>query len=77
MNKKDSVLTYDDYVKGIRKLEPGQQLSLVELLSAELKKSITPKGINPKITALKGLGADIWKDVDTDEFLKKERASWD
>ncbi len=25
---------------------------------------------------LKGLGKDIWKDIDVDEYIKKERESW-
>ncbi len=26
---------------------------------------------------LKGLGAEIWKDENVDEYLRKERESWD
>ncbi len=25
---------------------------------------------------LKGLGKEIWKDIDVDEYIKKERESW-
>jgi hypothetical protein len=25
---------------------------------------------------LKGLGREIWKDIDVDEYVKKERESW-
>ena len=28
------------------------------------------------IKDLKGLGKDIWKDVDADEYVNKERESW-
>jgi len=30
-----------------------------------------------KITDLEGLGEKIWKDVDADEYVAKERDSWD
>ena len=29
------------------------------------------------IMELKGLGAEIWKDESADEYLRKERESWD
>ncbi len=25
---------------------------------------------------LKGVGKEIWKDIDTDEYIKNERESW-
>ena len=29
------------------------------------------------IMELKGLGAELWKDENSDEYLRKERESWD
>lgn len=77
MSKKNSVLTYEDYVRGIDKLEPEQQLSLVELLSAKLKKQIANKSGTHKLTELDGLGAEVWKDVEAQAYIQKERNSWD
>jgi hypothetical protein len=31
----------------------------------------------PKITDLKGLGKEVWKDIDVEDYIKKERESWD
>lgn len=77
MSRKQDNLTYDDYVRGVDKLEPEQQLRLVELLSTKLYKHIKKKKISHKITELDGLGAEIWRDNDTDAYIDKERSSWD
>jgi len=77
MSNKDDVLTYDDYVRGIDKLEPDQQLRLVELLSAKLKKQHGRMQGKHKITELEGLGAKVWKNVNAQEYIRKERNSWD
>jgi hypothetical protein len=36
---------------------------------AEIKKPLSLKN-------LKGLGKEIWEDIDVDEYIKKERESW-
>lgn len=69
-------LTYDDYVKGIQALKPEEQLSLIELLSSKLKKSIIEKKIKHSILELEGLGADLWKGIDAQEYVRKEREAW-
>jgi len=76
MNKKNTP-TYDDYVKGIPKLKPEEQLRLMEIISAQLKKSLGRKTRQHSISELEGLGAAIWKDIDVQDYLLKERESWD
>jgi hypothetical protein len=77
MSRKHDNITYDDYIRGIDKLEPEQQLRLVELISAKLYQQIKNKKNGHKITELHGLGAEIWKPIDVDEYLEQERSSWD
>ena len=76
MSTKNDALTYEDYVRGIDALEPEQQLSLVELLSAKLKKQLGKKTKKHQITELDGLGAEIWNDIETEQYINKERNSW-
>ena len=66
-------LTYDDYVRGIQALKPEEQLNLIELLSSKLKKSILEKKIKHSILELEGLGAEIWKGIDAQEYVRRER----
>jgi len=77
MSKKNDVLTYEDYVQGIDKLKPEQQLSLVELLTAKIKKQLQATSGKHKISELDGLGVEIWKEIETEQYIKKERNSWD
>ena len=76
MSNKNNNLTYEDYVRGIDKLETEQQLNLVELLSAKLKKQLGRKAGKHKITELEGLGAEVWENVDIQEYIREERNSW-
>lgn len=76
MSNKKETLTYDDYVKGIQTLKPEEQLSLIELLSTRLKKIVTEKRIKHSILELEGLGAEIWKGIDVQNYIRKERESW-
>lgn len=76
MTTKKMALSYGDYVKGIKGLKPEEQLSLVEVISARLKKTFVKKKIRYSIMELEGLGANIWKDIDIQTYLRKERESW-
>ena len=72
-----SSLSYDDYVRGIQSLKPEEQLSLVEMISANLKRVLRKKRVTHSIMELEGLGADIWKGIDAQEYVHEERESWD
>lgn len=76
MKQKKSIPTYDDYLQGIKNLTPEEQLSLVEIISARLKKTLILKKIKHSIMELEGLGAEIWKDINAQEYVNKERKSW-
>jgi len=76
MGDKNNDLTYEDYVRGIDKLKPEHQLRLVELLTAKLKKQLDGRSGKRKVTELDGLGAEIWNHIETEEYIKKQRDSW-
>lgn len=76
MVKKTS-LTYSDYIKGIEHLRPEEQLSLIEIISSRMKRSLLEEKIKHSILELEGLGADIWTGIDAQEYVRKERNSWD
>jgi len=77
MDREKVQLTYHDYVKGIQGLKPEEQLSLVEIISARLKKALGRKKGKHSVMELEGLGADIWKGIDAQEYVNEERGSWD
>jgi hypothetical protein len=43
MTAKKSTLRFEDYVRGIEHLKPNEQLSLIEIMSARLKKLLNKK----------------------------------
>ena len=77
MTVKKSSPRFEDYVRGIEHLRPDEQLSLIEIMSARLKKHLKRKEGKHGIMELEGLGAHIWKDVDGRQYVIKERESWD
>lgn len=77
MQVKKLTLSYEDYVDGIQYLEPEDQLRIVEIISANLKKSLRKKKQEHSLMELEGLGAEIWKDVDAYVYVSTERESWD
>ena len=68
-------ISYSDYVKGIPFLDIDEQLTLLEVISARVKKSIRKRRNKNTIMELEGLGADIWKGIDAQEFVHRERSS--
>ena len=77
MPTKKLILRFEDYVKGIERLKPDEQLSLIEIISARLKTNLKRKKVKHSVMELEGLGAHIWKGIDAQQYVSKERKSWD
>jgi hypothetical protein len=77
MTTKKSTLHFEDYVKGIEGLKPHEQLNLMEIISTRLKTDLKRRRVKHRVMELEGLGADIWKGVDAQQHVNKERQSWD
>ncbi len=77
MAGKKASLSFEDYVRGIQGLRPEEQLSLVEIISARLKKNLKKKNMKHSILELEGLGANMWKGIDAQEYVRNERETWD
>ena len=77
MKTRRTSLSYSDYVRGIKFLNIDEQLTLLEIISTTLKKSIGKRRKKNSIMELEGLGADIWKGIDAQNYVHKERESWD
>ena len=75
MQTKKISISYNDYLRGINFLNIDEQLTLLEIISARLKKSIGQKK-KSSIMQLEGLGANLWKGIDAHDYVQKERESW-
>jgi hypothetical protein len=67
--------TYQDIRHQIETLTPDEQLHLLEELAGMVRRRMTPK---PKrsIMELEGLGKEIWRGIDAQDYVDRERASW-
>ncbi|MCG8583764.1 MAG: hypothetical protein MI757_03535 [Pirellulales bacterium] len=66
---------YDEILKRAEtELTQEQQQKLSEVLSQYAGRK---NGGKHRVTDLRGLGKEIWEGIDADEYVAKERDSWD
>lgn len=70
-----SITAYDEVLNGIQKLSPEEQTRLLEELALRVR---ARGGVQKRrnLLELQGLGKEIWKGVDVQEYLDQERRSW-
>jgi hypothetical protein len=64
---------YEEVRRQVQSLSPAEQRRLLAELSEQIDASPEP---TTSILQLQGLGKDIWADLDAQEYVKQERASW-
>ncbi|MCP5119559.1 MAG: hypothetical protein GY953_52845 [bacterium] len=66
---------YENVKKSVEALTPGDQLRLVAELASRLSGQLS---IKPRrsLLELEGLGKELWQGFDVEEYLKRERSSW-
>ncbi|MDI6711566.1 MAG: hypothetical protein QME76_12945 [Bacillota bacterium] len=58
-------------------LPVSEQLELIARLSTQLAGKRPVRAPKKTWMDVAGLGAEIWKDVDAQEYVRRERASWE
>ena len=66
---------YENAKRLAEALEPADQLRLIAELTSRLSGTLGGKARS--LLELEGLGQEIWQGVDVDEYLRRERSSWD
>ena len=67
---------YDDILKRAREeLSKAEQIKLVDELAQHTARQNGSK--KRSILELEGLGKELWEGIDPDEYVAKERDSWD
>lgn len=71
-------LAYDQLLAQVSRLPPTDQLRLLEDLAVLVRQhmAMTPTPAQG-VTALRGLGKEIWQGIDAQEYVDRERAAWD
>ena len=67
--------TYDQLLAQAGRLPPADQLRLLEGLAALVRQQLAPAA-SQSVTALRGLGKEIWQGIDAQEYVNRERAAW-
>jgi hypothetical protein len=71
-----STRTYDEILSRIQLLPPEDQLQLLADLALMLRHQVTAEPQH-SIMELKGLGKEVWQDIDVEKYIEEERNSWD
>lgn len=66
-------MTRVEVINAIKKMKAAEQIELLESLLSLLKSTIVEKH---SLRELKGLGKSMWRKVDVEEYLRKERDNW-
>ena len=61
-----------ELINKVKSLSQNERIKLVKII---MDIEVTPKEKHD-LTELAGLGAEIWKDVDAQEYVNKEREDW-
>jgi hypothetical protein len=70
-----STLEYQEVLHRVQRLTSAEQLRLLEELAALIRRQGMPRPPR-SILELQGLGKEIWSDVDAQEYIDAERATW-
>ena len=73
----DRTITVDQVLRMTTQLPPDDKLRLISLLSEHVRGEIDREGEPVDMLSLAGLGAEVWQQIDVDEVLAQERASWE
>jgi hypothetical protein len=67
--------SYDNILKSAESLSRAEQLRLLSELAEYLRAHVPSEG-RTSILELQGLGKEIWQGMDAQEYVDRERASW-
>ncbi len=70
-----STTAYYEVLSQVQRLTPADQLRLLEELASLVRRQVTTRA-RRSILELQGLGKEIWQGIDTQEYVDRERASW-
>ena len=70
-----SAMTYDELLMKVQWLDLVEQLRLLEELAVIVRHRLVSQR-HHSILELQGLGKEIWRGIDAQEYVDQERASW-
>jgi hypothetical protein len=70
-----STTSYYEVLSRVQRLTPVDQLRLLEELAVLVRRQVTTR-TQRSILELQGLGKEIWWGIDAQEYVDRERVSW-
>ena len=70
-----STTAYYEVLSRVQRLTPAYQLRLLEELAALVRRQVATRA-RRSILELQGLGKEIWQGIDAQEYVDRERTSW-
>ena len=67
----------EELLRLVSQLSDREQLELIAQLSRNLAKKLGAHSKRPTWMEMSGLGAEIWKGINAQEYISRERESWD
>jgi hypothetical protein len=71
-----SINVYNDLLRRVQRLSPDDQLRLLEDVASLVRRKVTNQARRRSILELRGLGREIWQELDAQDYIDQERASW-
>jgi hypothetical protein len=68
-------IPYDDILRNVESLSRIEQLKLISELAEYLRMHAAPEA-RTSVLDLQGLGKEIWQGMDAQQYVDRERASW-
>jgi len=68
-------VSYEYILRNVESLSRAEQLRLISDLAEYLRSEAAPEA-RTSILELQGLGKEIWKGIDAQDYVDRERASW-
>ena len=69
-------LGYEQLLAQAAALKPADQLRLLEALAALVRQEVDALPRH-SVRELRGLGKEIWQGLDAQQYVDRERSSWD
>jgi len=68
-------ITYEHVLRNVESLSRAEQLRLISELAENLRVEAAPE-TRTSILDLQGLGKEIWQGTDAQDYVDRERESW-
>jgi len=74
-NRASQTTAYYEALRAIRELNPEDWLDILVDVTNMLRAAPSHRSRH-SVMELEGLGAELWQQIDIDEYIEAERASW-